>query len=68
MPDGAGRVQGDANGPPLDPQDGEPAVLAETLRDFAREGIAHVQLVLDPNTRGSIVALAPVLDELDRIG
>jgi probable F420-dependent oxidoreductase len=68
MPGGAGRVQGDANGPPLEPQDGEPAALAETLRDFAREGIAHVQLVLDPNTRESIVAVAPVLDELDRIG
>jgi hypothetical protein len=68
MPGGAGRIEGDAKGPSLDPQDGEPAVLAETLRDFAREGIAHVQLVLDPNTRESIAAVAPVLDELDRIG
>ena len=38
-----------------------PAELAETLRAFAAEGIAHVQLVLDPITRPSIEALAPAL-------
>ena len=31
----------------------------QTLRAFAGEGIAHVQLVLDPITLGSIEALAP---------
>jgi hypothetical protein len=38
------------------------------LRAFAREGIAHVQLVVDPITLGSIVALAPMLADLDRGG
>jgi hypothetical protein len=45
--------------------EGGPAVLAETLRAFAAEGIAHVQLVLDPITLDSIVALGPMLAELD---
>ncbi len=63
---GAGRIQGEAGRPPLEPQDGDPAALAETLRAFAREGIAHVQLVLDPITLSSIVTVAPALAELDR--
>jgi len=40
--------------------------LAETLRAYAREGIGHVQLVLDPITRESIEGFAAVLAELDR--
>ena len=36
------------------------------LRAYAREGIGHVQLVLDPITRESIEGFAPVLAELDR--
>jgi probable F420-dependent oxidoreductase len=68
MPGSAGRVEGDAGGPPLEPQDGEPTALAETLHAFAGEGIAHAQLVLDPITLKSIVAVAPVLTELDRSG
>jgi hypothetical protein len=39
--------------------------MAEQLRAYAREGIGHVQLVLDPITRGSIEAFAPVLRMLD---
>ena len=31
------------------------------LRAYAREGVGHVQLVIDPITRGSIEAFAPVL-------
>ena len=50
----------------MPPVSGEPAELAETLRAFAAEGIAHVQLVLDPITRPSIEALAPALELLDR--
>ena len=48
------------------PLTGAPGVLAATLRSFAREGIAHIQLVLRPCTLASIEALAPVLDDLDR--
>jgi alkanesulfonate monooxygenase SsuD/methylene tetrahydromethanopterin reductase-like flavin-dependent oxidoreductase (luciferase family) len=38
--------------------------LAETFRSLAREGISHIQVVLDPNTRESIERLAPMLDRL----
>ena len=66
LPGGRGRIQGDyaAGGPP--PVEGAPESIAEVLREFAREGISHVQLVLDPITIGSIEALAQVLVELDR--
>jgi probable F420-dependent oxidoreductase len=39
--------------------------LAPRLRQFAAEGISHVQLVVDPITTGSIERLGTVLDELD---
>jgi alkanesulfonate monooxygenase SsuD/methylene tetrahydromethanopterin reductase-like flavin-dependent oxidoreductase (luciferase family) len=44
---------------------GSAHVIADTLRAYAREGIGHVQLVIDPITEGSIELLAPVLDDLD---
>jgi probable F420-dependent oxidoreductase len=44
---------------------GTPEELAGALRDFAAEGIFHVQLVVDPITADSIERLAPVLDALD---
>ena len=67
LPGGAGRAQGDATAvaPPVE---GPPEVIAETLRAFAREGIAHVQLVVDPITTASLEALAPVLGLLDAGG
>jgi hypothetical protein len=40
--------------------------MAATLRQYAREGIGHVQLVVDPITEASVDALAPVLEALDR--
>jgi alkanesulfonate monooxygenase SsuD/methylene tetrahydromethanopterin reductase-like flavin-dependent oxidoreductase (luciferase family) len=66
LPGGAGRLQGDLEQGRLPPVSGDPTELAETLRDFAAEGIGHVQLVLDPITKPSIEALAPALDILDR--
>jgi len=63
---GAGRLQGHTAQSPILPVSGEPWEMAETLRAFAREGIAHVQLVLDPITLDAIQALAPVLVELER--
>jgi len=66
LPGGAGRLQGNAEGARILPVGGEPAEIAETLRAFAREGIGHVQLVLDPITLDSIRNLAPMLAELDR--
>ncbi len=62
---GQGRVQGghaEAAPPPLQ---GTPDEMAEGLRAYAREGIGHVQLVLDPITREAIEAFAPVLARLD---
>lgn len=61
---GSGRRQGDpAIQPP--PVEGPPEVIAETLRGFTREGIGHVQLVIDPITEASLEALAPVFNHLD---
>jgi hypothetical protein len=39
--------------------------MADVLRAYAAEGIGHIQLVLDPITRGSLETLAPVLRLLD---
>lgn len=39
--------------------------IAAGLRAFAREGISHLQLVVDPITVGSIERLAPTLEALD---
>ena len=47
------------------PLEGSPVVIAESLRAYAREGINHVQLVIDPITEASLEALAPVLQNLD---
>ena len=66
LPGGRGRIQGDYAGAGPPPVEGTPEAIAGILREFAREGISHVQLVLDPITIESIEALAPVLVELDR--
>ena len=66
LPDGVGRVQGDYTVDEASPLEGSPAEIAEALRAYAREGIGHVQLVVDPITVASIHALAAVLEELDR--
>jgi alkanesulfonate monooxygenase SsuD/methylene tetrahydromethanopterin reductase-like flavin-dependent oxidoreductase (luciferase family) len=66
LPDGEGRLQGDYANDAPPPLEGSPTEMAETLRAYRREGITHVQLVLDPITRASIEAVAPVLTELDR--
>ncbi|WP_236034227.1 LLM class flavin-dependent oxidoreductase [Belnapia mucosa] len=45
---------------------GTAEALAEKLRAFAREGISHVQIWLEPNTRATVDAMVPVLELLDR--
>jgi alkanesulfonate monooxygenase SsuD/methylene tetrahydromethanopterin reductase-like flavin-dependent oxidoreductase (luciferase family) len=45
---------------------GEPAAIADRLRAYARAGIGHVVVWLDPDTVEGIEAFAPVLDLLDR--
>jgi alkanesulfonate monooxygenase SsuD/methylene tetrahydromethanopterin reductase-like flavin-dependent oxidoreductase (luciferase family) len=69
MPGGTGRFMGDTDPKQaVVPQSGQPAELAEALRAYAREGIGHVQLVLDPITLDAIEGLAPALELLDRGG
>jgi alkanesulfonate monooxygenase SsuD/methylene tetrahydromethanopterin reductase-like flavin-dependent oxidoreductase (luciferase family) len=65
FPGGTGRIQGSYAEAPPPPLQGDPQRTAETLRGYAREGIGHVQLVIDPITRASIEAFAPVLRLLD---
>jgi alkanesulfonate monooxygenase SsuD/methylene tetrahydromethanopterin reductase-like flavin-dependent oxidoreductase (luciferase family) len=62
---GATGGRGDPSVPRAAPLSGEPDALAGTLRAFAAEGVAHVQLVLDPITPDSVAALAPTLALLD---
>jgi probable F420-dependent oxidoreductase len=67
LPGGTGRVMGDTDPKQaVAPLEGPPEVMAEALRAYAREGIGHVQLVVDPITEASVAALAPVLEALDR--
>ncbi len=61
---GAGRQMGDYDGgPEVDPVTGSPAEIAEQLRAWEAAGAAHVQLVVDPITQGSIEWLADVIEE-----
>ena len=48
----------------FEPIDGDPATLVPALRAFADAGVGHVQLVLDPITIESIVALEPTVATL----
>ncbi len=50
----------------IEPIRGTPDELADAFRAYAREGIAHLQLVLDPVTLAAIEELAPALQALDR--
>jgi alkanesulfonate monooxygenase SsuD/methylene tetrahydromethanopterin reductase-like flavin-dependent oxidoreductase (luciferase family) len=43
------------------PLAGPPEVIAEALRGFAQEGIDHLQVLLNPNTKATIEAFAPAL-------
>jgi probable F420-dependent oxidoreductase len=45
---------------------GDPEALAEILRNHARQGIEHVQIVLDPNTVAGVEEVARMLEFLDR--
>jgi probable F420-dependent oxidoreductase len=45
---------------------GTPAEIADAIRGFARLGISHVQIALEPHTVAGIEAFAPVLEILRR--
>jgi alkanesulfonate monooxygenase SsuD/methylene tetrahydromethanopterin reductase-like flavin-dependent oxidoreductase (luciferase family) len=50
---------------PLKPLAGAPEHIAEGLLAFRNEGIAHLQICLEPTTCGTIEALARVLEIID---
>jgi hypothetical protein len=62
---GSGRAQSDTDAVAA-PLEGSAEEIANGLRAYAAEGIAHVQLVVDPITTRSIEWLGAVLDRLDR--
>jgi len=67
MPGGTGRTMGDTDAKQaVEPLHGDPESIADELRGYAREGIGHVQLVIDPIDRAAIEGFAPVLASLDR--
>jgi alkanesulfonate monooxygenase SsuD/methylene tetrahydromethanopterin reductase-like flavin-dependent oxidoreductase (luciferase family) len=67
MPGGTGRIQGDTSPKQaVPPIEGPSEVIADALRAYARAGIGHVQLIVDPITEASVAALAPALEALDR--
>jgi probable F420-dependent oxidoreductase len=51
---------------PDPPATGSPEELADLLRGYAREGITHAQVWLDPSTVVGVESFARVLDLLDR--
>ena len=62
FPGVVGRKAGESEEEGVAPIRGDdPHVLAASLAAFAVEGIAHVQLVLDPITVETIAALEPML-------
>jgi probable F420-dependent oxidoreductase len=65
FPGGTGRIQGSYAQEAPAPLEGPPDRMADAMRAYARAGIGHVQLVIDPITRDSIEAFAPVLAALD---
>ncbi len=61
-----GRLMGDVNNGPIRPVQGSPADISGHLEAMASAGAAHLQLVVDPITLGSIEMLGEVLATLDR--
>ncbi len=66
LPGGTGRWSVDPADDRAAPIRGTPEQIAEELRCFARVGVQHVQLVLDPITPEAIEAMAPVLEALEQ--
>ena len=68
LPGGSGRTMGETTkSQTVRPLSGAPEEMAEELRAYARAGIGHVQLVLDPISRDSIERFARVLPLLDNV-
>jgi alkanesulfonate monooxygenase SsuD/methylene tetrahydromethanopterin reductase-like flavin-dependent oxidoreductase (luciferase family) len=67
MTGSTGRAAADPGERAIPPKTGTAEELAEWLRGFARAGIGHVQVVLDPITIEAIEEFAAVLEVLDRV-
>jgi alkanesulfonate monooxygenase SsuD/methylene tetrahydromethanopterin reductase-like flavin-dependent oxidoreductase (luciferase family) len=65
MTGSTGRATGDLGERAIRPIDGSPEELAEVIRAYARAGISHIQLILDPITIETVEEFAPVLRLLD---
>jgi probable F420-dependent oxidoreductase len=65
LPGGTGRMMGDYSGSNSPPVEGSATEVAAHITAMAGAGAAHVQLVVDPITIGSINALGNVLAALD---
>jgi alkanesulfonate monooxygenase SsuD/methylene tetrahydromethanopterin reductase-like flavin-dependent oxidoreductase (luciferase family) len=65
LPGGAGRQMGGYGGSRVEPVRGTADEVAEQIRAFAAAGADHVQLVVDPITRGSIEWFHEVLATLN---
>ena len=64
---GGGRQMGEyAAGRVVEPLEGTPSELADTLQAFEAAGAAHLQLVVDPINADSIECLGGVLELLKR--
>jgi alkanesulfonate monooxygenase SsuD/methylene tetrahydromethanopterin reductase-like flavin-dependent oxidoreductase (luciferase family) len=65
LPGATGRGEDDPS-EQVPPLEGTPEAIADGLRAYERQGINHVQLVIDPITEASLEALGPVLENLDK--
>ena len=65
VPGGSGRKDAYDASAVASPLRGSAEVIADELRAYAREGIGHIQLIVEPMTEASLEALAPVLANLD---
>jgi alkanesulfonate monooxygenase SsuD/methylene tetrahydromethanopterin reductase-like flavin-dependent oxidoreductase (luciferase family) len=65
LADGAGRQMGAHEGDAVLPIRGTPAEIAAQIAAFGHAGAAHVQLVVDPITRGSIEQFDEILQLID---
>ena len=67
LADGKGRLMGDYVGDAdIEPLTGSPDELGSQLQEFESAGAAHIQLCVDPITRGSINWLGNVLSAFHR--
>jgi alkanesulfonate monooxygenase SsuD/methylene tetrahydromethanopterin reductase-like flavin-dependent oxidoreductase (luciferase family) len=65
-PTGKGKIPMSMAPDTATPHSGSPPEIAASIRDFARQGITHLQVALVPNTVETIETFGTVLEELDR--